>query len=182
MVCLFKCIIAGAKILIISLIIAFFIIFFHVLAFIVIMSVFHCFEDAFSFLPGGKNLMFLGGGMVSGFMFLVSGVHPLCPSKLGGRAKRRGYVYKRKAESGKLKTQRSPFIVLYIPPPSFALPNVALGSATLRGHRMTLSHSSKDPLCPLTQRDKVGGGAFWFQVSACFLPLRQGEYPQGEGV
>ena len=60
MVCLFKCIIAGAKILIISLIIAFFIIFFHVLAFIVIMSVFHCFEDAFSFLPGGKNLMFLG--------------------------------------------------------------------------------------------------------------------------
>lgn len=37
------------------------------------MSVFHCFEDAFSFLPGGKNLMFFGGGMVSGFMFLVSG-------------------------------------------------------------------------------------------------------------
>ena len=33
---------------------------------------------------------------------------------------------------------------------------------------MTLSHSSKDPLCPLTQRDKVGGGgAFWFQVSPC---------------
>ena len=50
------------------------------------MSVFHCFEDAFSFLPGGKNLMFLGGY------------------------------------------------------------------------------------------------GFWFQVSACFLPLRQGEYPQGEGV
>ena len=63
--------IAGAKILIISLIIAFFIIFFHVLAFIVIMSVFLCFEDAFSFLPGGKNLMFLGGGY--GFWFHVSG-------------------------------------------------------------------------------------------------------------
>lgn len=37
------------------------------------MSVFHCFEDAFSFLPGGKNLMFLGGGdMVSGFRFQAS--------------------------------------------------------------------------------------------------------------
>ena len=74
MVCLFKCIIAGAKILIISLIIAFFIIFFHVLAFIVIMSVFHCFEDAFSFLPGGKNLMFLGGVwfLVSCFWFQAS--------------------------------------------------------------------------------------------------------------
>ena len=78
MFCLFKCIIAGAKILIISLIIAFFIIFFHVLAFIVIMSVFHCFEDAFSFLPGGKNLMFLGV-LLSGFMFLVSGVRLLSP-------------------------------------------------------------------------------------------------------
>ena len=30
------------------------------------MSVFHCFEDAFSFLPGGKNLMFLGV-LLSGF-------------------------------------------------------------------------------------------------------------------
>ena len=55
------------------------------------MSVFHCFEDAFSFLPGGKNLMFQGG-----VWFQVS--------------------------------------------------------------------------------------SFTFQVSACFLPLRQGEYPQGEGV
>ena len=71
------------------------------------MSVFHCFEDAFSFLPGGKNLMFLGGGMVSGFMFLVSGVHPLCPSKLGGRAKRRGYDIngKGKTEKGKRKVE-----------------------------------------------------------------------------
>ena len=76
------------------------------------MSVFHCFEDAFSFLPGGKNLMFLGG-MVSGFMFLVSGVHPLCPSKLGGRAKRRGYDIngKGKTENGKLIAHRSPFTV-----------------------------------------------------------------------
>ena len=40
-----------------------------------------------------------------------------------------------------------------IPPPRFALPSVALGSAPLRGHRMTSSHSSKDPLRPLTQRD-----------------------------
>ena len=42
-------------------------------------------------------------------------------------------------------------------PLRFALPNVALGSAPLRGHRMTFSHSSKDPLRPLTQGDKVDG-------------------------
>ena len=30
------------------------------------------------------------------------------------------------------------------------LPSVALGSAPLRGHRMTSSHSSKDSLRPLT--------------------------------
>ena len=38
------------------------------------MSVFHCFEDAFSFLPGGKNLMFQGGiwFLVSGFWFQAS--------------------------------------------------------------------------------------------------------------
>ena len=35
----------------------------------------------------------------------------------------------------------------------FALPSVALGSAPLRGHRMTFGHSSKDPLRPLSQRD-----------------------------
>ena len=58
---MFKCIIAGAKVLIISLIIAFFLKFYHVLAIIIILAVFHCFEDVFSFLPGGKNLMFLGG-------------------------------------------------------------------------------------------------------------------------
>ena len=61
MVCLFKCIIAGAKVLIISLIIAFFFFFYHVLAIIIILAVFHSFEDVFSFLSGGKNLMFLGG-------------------------------------------------------------------------------------------------------------------------
>ena len=44
------------------------------------MSVFHCFEDAFSFLPGGKNLMFLGG---YGFWFHVSGFRrPLAFSPL----------------------------------------------------------------------------------------------------
>ena len=47
------------------------------------MSVFHCFEDAFSFLPGGKNLMFLGV-LLSGFMFLVSGVRLLSPPETGG--------------------------------------------------------------------------------------------------
>ena len=81
--------IAGAKILIISLIIALFIIFFHVLAFFVIMSVFHCFEDAFSFLPGGKNLMFLGG-----VWFLVSGFRrPLTFSPCDRGSTRRGRGY-----------------------------------------------------------------------------------------
>ena len=37
----------------------------------------------------------------------------------------------------------------------FALPNVKLESLTLRNHRMTFSHSSKESLRPLTQRDKV---------------------------
>ena len=37
----------------------------------------------------------------------------------------------------------------YPPPPPFGgCPHVALESATLRGHRMTSSHSSKDPLRP----------------------------------
>ena len=44
----------------------------------------------------------------------------------------------------------------YPPPPSLrSLPSVALGSAPLRGYRMTSSHSSKDPL-----RHPVSGGQF----------------------
>ena len=43
---------------------------------------------------------------------------------------------------------RSLFFFTY--PLRFALPNVALGSAPLIGYRMTFSHSSKDPLRPLT--------------------------------
>ena len=43
---------------------------------------------------------------------------------------------------------RSPFFFTY--PLRFALPNVAIEIATLRGYRMTFSHSSKDPLRPLT--------------------------------
>ena len=43
-------------------------------------------------------------------------------------------------------------------PLRFALPSVALGSAPLRRHRMTFGHSSKDPLRPLSQRDKVECG------------------------
>ena len=40
-------------------------------------------------------------------------------------------------------------ITVYPPPPHFVgCPHVALESATLRGHRMTFSHSSKDPLRP----------------------------------
>ena len=81
MVCLFKCIFARAKILIISLIIAFFFIFYHVLANIIILAVFHCFEDVFSVLSGGKNLMFLGG---DGFSFQVSRVRLLSPPETGG--------------------------------------------------------------------------------------------------
>ena len=44
-------------------------------------------------------------------------------------------------------------------PLRFAMPNVALGSAPLRGHRMTFGHSSKDPLLPLSQGEKVGDNA-----------------------
>ena len=50
-----------------------------------------------------------------------------------------------------------PFSVYIIPPPPAGLSNVALGSALLRGHRMTFSHSSKDPLRPLSQGEKVSG-------------------------
>ena len=54
-----------------------------------------------------------------------------------------------------LSTFRFPFISY--PPPPAGLSNVALGSALLRGHRMTFSHSSKDPLRPLSQGEKVSG-------------------------
>ena len=43
---------------------------------------------------------------------------------------------------------RLPLFFTY--PLRFALPNVAIEIATLRGYRMTFSHSSKDPLRPLT--------------------------------
>ena len=52
--------------------------------------------------------------------------------------------------NGKVKTENGN---LTYPLRAPRLPSVALGSATLRGHRMTSSHSSKDPLRPLTQRD-----------------------------
>ena len=49
----------------------------------------------------------------------------------------------RKSENGKVKSENYP------PPPSLrSLPSVAMGIATLRGYRMTSSHSSKDPLRP----------------------------------
>ena len=48
-----------------------------------------------------------------------------------------------------------PNVKLFTDPLRFALPNVKLESLTLRDHRMTFSHSSKGPLRPLTQRDKV---------------------------
>ena len=61
-----------------------------------------------------------------------------------------------------LLTRRFPFSVFTFPfisyPLRFALPSVALGSAPLRRHRMTFGHSSKDPLRPLSQRDKVECG------------------------
>ena len=43
---------------------------------------------------------------------------------------------------------RLPLFFTY--PLRFALPNVAIEIATLRGYRMTFSHSSKDPLRPLS--------------------------------
>ena len=49
------------------------------------------------------------------------------------------------------------FSVYIIPPPPAGLSNVVMGIATLRGHRMTFSHSSKDPLRPLSQGEKVSG-------------------------
>ena len=64
-----------------------------------------------------------------------------------------------------LSTFRFPFSIYFIPPPPAGLSNVALGSfprvalesAPLKGHRMTFSHSSKDPLRPLSQGEKVSG-------------------------
>ena len=50
-----------------------------------------------------------------------------------------------------------PFSVYIIPPPPAGLSNVVMGIAPLRGHRMTFSHSSKDPLRPLSQGEKVSG-------------------------
>ena len=57
------------------------------------------------------------------------------------------------------------------PPPCGGCPHVAMGIATLIGHRMTSSHSSKDPLRPpvsggetdpsLTGRDGVGPVGPW---------------------
>ena len=49
------------------------------------------------------------------------------------------------------------FLLISYPLPLRVCPRVALGSAPLRGHRMTFSHSSKDPLLPLSQGEKVSG-------------------------
>ena len=101
--------------------------------------------------------------MVSGFMFLVSGVHPLCPSKLGGRAKRRGYDIngKGKTEKGKGKTENSsliahlsPFIVfLHTPSPLRGTPPVSGGesgwSTDNRVQRTTLT--CRDTACRVRQ-------------------------------
>ena len=55
-------------------------------------------------------------------------------------------------------------LFVFIHPLRFALPNVALGSATLRGHRMTSSHSSKGPLRPLSQGDSLAGAVIVFRL------------------
>ena len=61
-----------------------------------------------------------------------------------------------------LSAFRFPFIS-YPPPAGLSnvalgsFPRVALESAPLRGHRMTFSHSSKDPLLPLSQGEKASG-------------------------
>ena len=46
-------------------------------------------------------------------------------------------------------------VKLFTDPLRFALTNVKLESLTLRDYRMTFSHSSKESLRPLAQRDKV---------------------------
>lgn len=50
-------------------------------------------------------------------------------------------------ENGKVECEKWK---IYIPPPPAGLSNAAMGIATLKGHRMTFSHSSKDPLRPLS--------------------------------
>ena len=57
------------------------------------------------------------------------------------------------------------YVKLFIDPLRFALPNVKLESLTLRDHRMTFSHSSKESLRPLTQRGKVDEGEFRFRFT-----------------
>ena len=67
----------------------------------------------------------------------------------------------------------------YPPPPSLrALPSVALGSATLRGYRMTSSHSSKDSLRPPVSE---GQSVTTANAITHFLPLRQGGVPRRGG-
>ena len=56
-----------------------------------------------------------------------------------------------------LSAFRFPFSVYIIPPPPAGLSNVVMGIAPLRGHRMTFSHSSKDPLRPMSQGEKASG-------------------------
>ena len=75
-------------------------------------------------------------------------------SKLRCRWSRR---WLRATENAKAKQKRN-----HPPPPSLrSLPSVAMGIATLRGYRMTSSHSSKDPLRPPVSEGQL--------VSAVFL-------------
>ena len=62
--------------------------------------------------------------------------------------------YARQITQRKTETENHP------PPPRFALPSVAMGIATLRGHRMTFSHSSKDPLRPPVSEGQLVSAGF----------------------
>ena len=62
----------------------------------------------------------------------------------------------------------SPFRLYHPPPPLRGCPHVAMGIATLSGHRMTSSHSSKDPLRPPVsggERIAVQFSVFTFHIS-----------------
>ena len=72
-----------------------------------------------------------------------------------------------------------PNVKLFTDPLRFALANVKLESLTLRGHRMTFSHSSKGPLRPLAQRDKVDE-EFSHSSKESLRPLTQRDKVDGE--
>ena len=72
---------------------------------------------------------------------------------------------------------------VFIHPLRFALPSVKLESLTLRGHRMTSSHSSKDPLRPPVSGGQLAGAVvvFSFPFVTNSPPETGASTPQGGG-